>query len=328
MAAGEHHNRRSRSASAMNPSMSLNYGSQRGLFVVFEKKAGTIRLADAAVGEVDITDEPLRHHHHRSRASLDGSYMAAGSKGGHWIVPVRAELPLSSRTRSTTSRHHHGTGTYPVYLLTRGRYTYVMPAPLPANISIAAALYTLSWESTPSHVSARVCYRSPSAGQATAATGDQQLPPLLQLIGLGDAGIEVQELTLSTILSISSSGTAMNNTIGSSGLAGKGKGKSRLEEPIRTTYDLGGDTGFLCEGGHWHFLNEYDPVVHLTRSYSLSSDYSATAMSLESIESDEVRARMQMEQGIYAWCRKTAVDYRLFWLGGSGDANAAEQTFA
>jgi hypothetical protein len=78
--------------------------------------------------------------------------------------------------------------------------------------------------------------------------------------------------------------------------------------------DLGGDTGFLCEGGHWHRIFH---ETGLTRSYSVSSDISGT--SFQTLDTEEAVVKANNERGIYGWCCKGLSDWRIFWIGGSGN---------
>jgi len=183
-----------------------------------------------------------------------------------------------------TNLCHQSSSPRAVYFLTRGKQTQVLPAPLPANLSNTSPFLTLSWESQPSHVTPRVCH---SAG----------VPPFLQLVALGEDGVEVQEISLSVF----------------------DKGKGRAEEPVRGSVDILADTGFLCTGGHWHRLG----CPHqLTRSYSVASNVSGA--SLDSLETEDIISKMQTEQGIYGWCRKGLQDWRVFWVGGAGEGGKNE----
>lgn len=206
--------------------------------------------------------------------------MEAGPKEkSRWIPPSKADLPVGPGSMfqpSTTIRT--------VYLLTRGKHTNIYPSPLPASIAGTPPLLKLSWTSHPSYVSPRVCY----------PPGSEDLPPLLQVVALGEDGVEVQETSLAFL--------------------GKGKGKARAEEPVRAMTDLGGPTGFLCDGGHWHRLYH---ETGLTRSYSVASDISGT--SFQSMDTDEAASKMSNERGIYGWCSKGLSDWRIFWVGGSGN---------
>ena len=78
-------------------------------------------------------------------------------------------------------------------------------------------------------------------------------------------------------------------------LAADGKQKGRAEEPVRCQTAFGGDTGFLCGGGHWH--RPYD--APLSRSYSMRS--AASTASFDSLDTEELMARMHAEEGVYGW---------------------------
>ncbi|KII94654.1 hypothetical protein PLICRDRAFT_187014 [Plicaturopsis crispa FD-325 SS-3] len=279
-----------RTSSITSPSTTLDYGSQRSIFVLFEKKAGIIRIADSAVSEVELYDDgAFQHQRHesmstptsrRSRASFEGH--GSAKEKGMWIPPSKADLPVTSGTifsREPASKT--------VYFITRGRQTHITTSPLPANIAATPPLMKLTWQSHPSSVSPRVCYPPPAGS-----------PPFLQLVAVGEDGVEVQEVSLSFL--------------------GKGKGKGRAEEPVRAQMDIGGDTGFLCEGGHWNRLYQ-DLGADLVRSYSCSSGFSDT--SFDSLETEELAAKLRVEQGIYGWCQKGMEDWRVFWIGGHGSTD-------
>ncbi|KAJ7055076.1 hypothetical protein C8F01DRAFT_1160971 [Mycena amicta] len=265
-----------RAASVSGP-RTTNYGAQLTIFVVFEKKAGWIRLADSAVGEMELVDEsahlsPNGGYSH-SRAASTGTTgrrrpSGADAHAHHhgWIPPVRAEIP---------SRN--------VYLLTRGTTTHIMPCPLPAQAAAVHPLGSVTWREAPTHVSPRVG------------------PACLQLVALGEGSVEVQEVPLSTLS-------------GSSG-SGKGKGKGRAVDPVilRAEEDAGGETGFLCIGGHWDDPH-HNGSLQLQRAYSTTSDMSGS--SFQSMDTEEIVEKLKREQGVYGWCRKGMADWRVFWLGG------------
>jgi len=184
-----------------------------------------------------------------------------------WILPGRVELPSESSPRA-------------VYFLTRGKHTQVFPCPLPANLSNTLPIFAVMWESQPSHVTPRVCHSS-ETGAA----------PFLQLVALGEDGVEVQEISL-----------PFSN-----------KGKGRAEESIRASAEDLGDAGFLCAGGQWH---QPGYPHQITRSCSVASNISG---SFDNLETDEIISKMRMEQGIYGWCRKSQQDWRVFWVGGTGE---------
>ncbi|KAF7302284.1 hypothetical protein MIND_00795700 [Mycena indigotica] len=158
-----------RTASVSSPRIT-NYGAQLSIFVVFEKKAGWIRLADSAVGEMELADDAASPHNGHLRAvSMGPTGRRRSAPESHvyhhgWIPPVRAELPSRS-----------------VYLLTRGITTHIMPCPLPAQASTVQPLGSVTWHDSPSHVSPRLG------------------PHCLQLVALGQGSVEVQEVPLSIL---------------------------------------------------------------------------------------------------------------------------------
>lgn len=266
----------------------VTYSTQLSVFVIFDKKAGVIRIADSAVSEVEF---PVDHAEMglNFRETLSSSNSSRRSRHsdthGHtrqpWILPKHIELPALQTT---------GQATLPrtVYLLTRGKTTHVLPSPLPASIANTTPLLTLSWPTQPSDVSPRACFPPEGGG-----------PPFLQLVALGPDGIEVQEVSLSFL----------DNK----------KGKGRMEEPIRVSTDIG-DAGYLCLGGHWH---RPGLAQRLTRTQSVASDYSAT--SFDSMDTDEIAAKLEREQGLYGWCRRGVQDWRIFWVGGTGEDTGEDE---
>lgn len=229
--------------------MALDYGTHLSLFVLFDKKAGWIRLADSAVGELELCDVgngqlPFQGDSlgSRSKISVEGTHMAA-----KWIPPIHYELPLPNEPGVTTK----------VYLLTRGRQTHIVHSPL--RCSSPQPLHLVAWNASPINISARICQSFPD---------DRHSSPLLQLVAFcGENGLEVQEIPLSFL--------------------GKGKRKARLEEPIRTKEDLGVDVGFLYTGGHWDASDHkfYLPPQALARSSSaLTGTSTASVESSELIE--------------------------------------------
>ncbi|GLB34184.1 hypothetical protein LshimejAT787_0110680 [Lyophyllum shimeji] len=263
----------------------LNYGTHLSLFVIFDKKAGWIRLADSAVGEMELYDVSGGLHQRASDTSGHSSLLKSRMSFEiqhhmpKWIPPTRCTLPVPNRPGVTRDIH----------LMTRGTATHIVPCPLPVDQSSYTPLFAATWRSAPTSVSTRICLPSGESGYS---------PPFLQLIALGgEYGLEVQEIPLSFVA--------------------KGKGKGRAypsEEPVRAEEDLGGDSGLLCTGGHWDQSHHLFHRQHLSRSYSASSAVSAS--SFTSMESEDLMEKMKKEQGIYAWCRKGLEDWRVFWIGG------------
>ncbi|KAJ7034134.1 hypothetical protein C8F04DRAFT_1102359 [Mycena alexandri] len=289
-----------------------NYGTQLSIFVVFEKKAGWIRLADSAVGEMELFEDtttlaPHPHPHgsgygqshsrtpsaspgpgslRRRHVSGPGDAHASNNGGGphsRWLPPVRCELPASNTSPSRN-----------VYVLTRGPATHVVPCPLPSTQ--VAPLAVFAWRVAPANVTPRV------------GNG------VLQLTALGEGSVEVVEVPLAALgVGASSAGAS----------SGKGKGKAHAEDglPVRVEEDAGGETGFLCPGGHWDdpHQNGFANTPLLQRAVS-----DASGRSWDSTDTEEAVARLRREQGIYGWCRKGLTDWRVFWLGGSFEEEEEE----
>ncbi|KAI0375925.1 hypothetical protein BV20DRAFT_959977, partial [Pilatotrama ljubarskyi] len=256
----------------------LPYPTQLSLFVIFEKKAGTIRIADSAVGEVDLYEDNWSAQQsmlmsapsasgltsRRSRASWDGRGFA--KEKGPWVRPVKFNVPGPSFQSSFAQ----------MYILTRGRQSHIIPHPLPAKVSNLPPYRILYWSSTPNSVSARVC---------TSDNPDEA--PCLQVLAFGEDGVEVQEVPLSQL--------------------SERKGKSRAQDPVRAQADVGGASGLLTSGGHWN--RPFHPG--LSRSYSTSS-YASYESSTSTEEDGEYGGG---NEGIYAWVQKGAEDWRVVWFG-------------
>ncbi|KAI9068443.1 hypothetical protein FKP32DRAFT_1618597 [Trametes sanguinea] len=253
-----------------------NYPTQLSLFVIFEKKAGTIRIADSAVGEVDLYEDNWGAQQsalmtaspsmsaRRSRASWDGRGFL--KEKGPWVRPVKFTIPGSGFSSSFAH----------MYVLTRGRQSHIVPHPLPAKIATVPPYRILYWSSMPNSVAARVC---------TSDNPDEA--PFLQVVAFGEDGVEVQEVPLSQL--------------------SERKGKSRAQDPVRAQADMGGSSGLLVAGGHWN-----RPFYHgLSRSYSTSSysSYDSTT------STEEDGGGEGGSEGIYAWVQKGTEDWRVVWLG-------------
>ena len=270
----------------------LSYGTHLSLFVVFDKKAGWIRLADSAVGEVELGEDggPQPPGLLYSRDTFSSTMSAASVRQrsrlsfdirestAKWIVPVRCELPVPGQ----------GGLTQPVHILTRGKRTHVVPCPLPSQTSASPPLHAVFWKAHPKFVSPRVIL-----------SGNDHEQPLLQLVAFGENGIEVQEMGVS-FMSI------------------KGKGRAFPDELIRAEEDLGGDAGFLSLGGNWDRLEQVlswqqGPMPSAASVFSADSD----------MDSADVLERLKKEEGIYGWCRKGLQDWRIFWVGGNSGVNGS-----
>jgi len=254
------------------------------LFVVFDKKAGWIRLADSVVGKVELGKDGgpqppgLLYSRDAFSSTISSGSIRRRSKLSFeirdsmatWIAPVRCELPVLGQPGLTQ----------PVYILTCGKRTHVVPCPLPIETSASPPLHAVFWKSHPKFVSPRVIL----------SENDHQL---LQLIAFGENGIEIQEMGVS-FMSI------------------KGKGQAFPDELIRAEENLGGDTGFLSLGGNWDRLYQIlswkrEPMPSAASIFSADSD----------MDTPDILERLKREEGIYGWCRKGLQDWRIFWIGGN-----------
>jgi len=283
--------------STSSATSSVRYSTQLSIFLLFEKKAGIIRVSDASVGEVELIDDGTpsafsagasltpnasvsSSSSRRNRSSWDGFGFIKEKPA--WILPTQVEL---SSVPSTG-----------VYILTRSRRTHILPSPLPADLQNTPSFRILTWASAPRHVEARVC--------RPYAHGQEDRPPFLQLIAFGEDGIEVHEVNLNQL------------TV----KAGKGKGNAKTNAHIHAVSDvLGGETGPLCVGGLWHRPIHSDHP-DLYRTSSVMSYMSA--LSYDSNDTEELAAKFISERGIYGWVRKGHSDWRVFWAGGTGREEA------
>ncbi|KAI9467238.1 hypothetical protein BJY52DRAFT_56697 [Lactarius psammicola] len=310
------HLRASRGSMRQRPTSLLStvLNPQLSLFIVFEKKVGLIRIINSAVGEVTLFEDANAHSSRdslspsqsglsarRSRTSLDGFGLAKDHRGS-WTLPAKLDLPAGGSTNTTpdmvdpwdapSAAALEDAPPQSVYLLTRGKQTFVLPCPLPANLQVTAPLLTFSWRSHPTFVAPRVIeveYGGDGGGPSPwAATVVPVVPRrMLQLTAFGEDGLEVQETPLSFSV----------------------KEKARLEDPVVSEVVIG-ETGFLCGGGHWH--RPYDSP--LGRSDSVRS-----GVSFDSIATEEVISRLESDKGIYGWQRRGLEDWRIFWIGGMGE---------
>ncbi|KAF9559666.1 hypothetical protein CPC08DRAFT_750836 [Agrocybe pediades] len=263
----------------------LSYGTHLSLFVVFDKKAGWIRLADSAVGEMELGEDggpqapgllyprdtfssTISTSTLRQRARLSFDIRESAAK---WTPPVRLDLPVFGSPDVMQ----------PVHIFTRGKRSHVVPCPLPTRpSSTPPPLHAVFWRSAAKYVSARLL---------PAGNDPINDPPLLQLIAFGENGVEVQE-----------TGVSFMNT--------KGKGRAFPEEILRAEEDLGGEAGFLATGGNW------DRLAQLTELGGIPT--SSSVLSVDSMDSTDLLLRMRQEKGVYGWCRKGIADWRVFWVGG------------
>jgi hypothetical protein len=283
------HTSHQRSTSTAVPS--IKYSNQLSIFVIFDKKAGIIRISDAAVSEVELHEEGglSSQQSNTGFPALDTFLSASNTPRrpkspwegfgfvkdkASWVLPEKIDLAPSVATSS-------------LYLFTRGRSTHVLPCPLPNNVSDAPSLYALRWSCTPKHVKARVC--RPALGRTPLS--------FIQLIAFGEEGIEVQEIPLRLLI--------------------ERKGKSLAEPVVQGVEDLGGETAPLCVGGHWHRLSLHSEYSR----YSSTVITDAEQNSPGDCDTDDLVDELRRERGIYGWVQKDLSDWRVFWVGGTGEVN-------
>lgn len=300
---------RNMSSSSDSTLTGQEYSPQLSLFVIFDKKAGVIRLADSAVSEVELyhdddassvcsaiptsgssgsaswlspTSTTGGHFGRRSRASFDGTGIFNREGKGFWLAPSRIDLPAPH-----VSVHPSVPATKGVYVLTRGRHTHVVPAPLRTPLASHAPLRAFIWRTAPSSVAVRIVHVPVEDGCI----------PHFQVVAFGSDGVEIQELPTAAVW-------------------GGAKGKGRADEVRYADADIGGDAKFLTYGGHWHHAAaNRDPGV-LARTMSVMSY--ASLDSFASVETEDLEAKLRADQGLYGWVHKGADDHRVVWLGGTG----------
>ncbi|KAF7355684.1 hypothetical protein MSAN_01486200 [Mycena sanguinolenta] len=224
---------------------SSSNGTQLSIFVVFEKKAGWIRLADSASGKIELFD-----------TTADPTTNLSSYK---WLLPVRCELPVPSPS---------------VYVFTRGAMTQILPCPLPIHSAgPTRPLAVLRWRSTPVHVAPRVGGEAGEEVLQLTALGEGSVEVLeVPLAALGGA---------QPAAGGSGSGYESGNVYGNGN--GKGKARAGMDElgVVRAKDDAGGETGFLCVGGYWD--DPHQAAAYLQHSASISSDATAESVDAENI---------------------------------------------
>lgn len=265
---------------------------QLSLFLTFEKKAVVVRLSDAAVGEVDVYQDPTassadlspthsltnnhgaKLHKHNSEAAREGRSM--------WAPLVQLYLPVPPQSATSSQSYVPSERLY--YLITRGKHTYAYPTPLPIPVSLSQASYVYTWTAPPTQIAGRVVRGSDGSAS-------------LQLSGFGE-GVEIVEIPVADIIA-----GQKDRSIGRAA----GKVRSDSGEARRTFVHEGFTTGYLCSGGEWDKMS----VTGNAWRSSFARPILHRSMSDMSIEE---RSRVS-DAGVYAWIQKDIEDYRVFWLG-------------
>lgn len=271
----------------------ITYGSQLSMFIIFERKAGLIRIADSSVGEMELWDDGGRPPSPSSHPRRSLSTLAFGKDTkGQWLPLAHVEVPIPPPPPSTPDENALPAPRLKVLvLLSRGRQTHILPSPLPIPLASFVPLKIIYWNMQPTQVTARVSF-DPRIRQ-----------PRLQVVGFGDMGIEVAEFSLDFIFT--------NRQIDALVGKGKGKGKSLLvstDPVVKARWDTPDTTGYLSNGGVWHLLGLAQNGKPVFKDPPPTGGLDPTL----------VRG---LSQGIYGWSKKGLEDYRVFWLG-----DAAEQT--
>lgn len=338
------HGRASRHSMRQRPSTFATtvLNPQLSLFVVFEKKVGVIRIVNSAVGEVAFFEDPTTLTTRdslspsagsfsassstqtasglsslpgrRSRTSLDGFGLARDNNRGAWALPAKLDLPDPDSTpASATTLGPWDTEPQPksIYLVTRGKQSFALRCPLPANMHATVPLLTFHWRSPPSFVMPRVVDIEYGGNPGSAGGEDRSISEysqsstivvpqrcrMLQLTAFNEDGLEIQEIMLSSLCRTERSRVVVEEGV-----------------PVVSSEVVLGETGFLTRGGHWD--RPYDAPVDLSRSYSVRS-----GVSLNTMATEEVVSRLESNQGTYGWQRKGLEDWRVFWIGGIGDTD-------
>ncbi|KAG8885898.1 hypothetical protein FRB97_009060 [Tulasnella sp. 331] len=277
--------RRHNSTPSRSHSRSAGHGTQLCIFVAFEKKAGLIRLGDSAVTEFEpfpdlgavpsqggprsVREEPNKKAFLRRSlvTSMDGHSFWKGHPA--WLPLVALDLPpllasiLVPDVQASTI--HKQKIPDSICFVTRGRTTRVFPLPLRVTFSETHAspmmLRSFTWQFQPSAIRARVQHLNPEPGVNASKI------PILQLVGFGDQGLEIQEISFNFL---------QPQTV----MGDKGKGRASLDlgesDVVRAFADVGGSTGFLSKGGGWNRPTAALDISGLPRAVNLVRGGSAS----------------------------------------------------
>lgn len=284
---------RAKRLSTQGDQMSM-YKPQLSMFVVFEKKAGLIRVADSAVIEIELwtegetdplpssnpTSSPQSTH---SSTSLPGFRIGGGSKAW-WLPLVTVEIPNLALVTSGIDVPPVGLTT--LLLVSKGRQTHFFTSPLPIPVNARRPLCVVHWNAYPRQIVARLSMGSVNERRETK----------LHILAFTENGVEVIETSLDFLSSPPDVSW------------GKGKGATKRvpvppEPQIRTAWQPPEITGYLGRGGHWDGLDTSSGRPEMRRGQSNLGHTSTTGMKVE------------QGQGLYVWLQKGLDDYRVAWLG-------------
>ncbi|PVG00490.1 hypothetical protein CPB86DRAFT_773734 [Serendipita vermifera] len=271
-----------------------SYGSLLSMFIIFEKKAGLIRISDSSVSEIELWDDggaPLSPTHtsslptHLSGSHLSGSSIRRSIQAltrdirGHWIPLTKMNIPHPPLTNNTSTQ-------LPTFkslvFMSRGKQTHVLPSPLPMPLTSNPPLRIIRWQTAPRQVAARL-----SIGNGR----DDKL----QILAFGEMGVEVVEMGTDFLF--------RPPEITASPSKGKEKAKAvsiPSENITRAFWDSSDETGFLAQGGFWDQLDTTSGMPEPRQ---------------QPHNPDEVGTHIERGQGIYAWSRKGLEDYKVLWFG-------------
>lgn len=187
-------------------------GNLTSLVVSFERKAAVIRLSDAAVQEISLSDDlpqssvsAHRHHPHK-RESSDGFSHSVINAGAAWLPIISVHLPdtqTPTGLNQSEIEHQRFNHLKTVCVLTKGLKSHIIRSPIPNPISTTSPLVEIRWTKPPTGISARIS--QPAAVPSSRALGGSAPVPssiseaLLQIVGFGQAGIEVIEISVASL---------------------------------------------------------------------------------------------------------------------------------
>jgi len=217
--------------------------SHLNLFVTFDKKAGLIRLADSAVGEIELWDDGLADPTSPGSSSRRASTLdiLGRDKTAQWVPIADIHIPILLSSSASTNASQTSQR---IYLLTKGSKTHILASPLPNPLIAVPPLHILMWQTPPTRLVPRLVF--PIADE----------PPVLQIIAFGAYGVEAQEIPLSSL---------------SGSKKGKGKAPSDSQSPKWATSEFGGDAYFGCVGGDWYNYPASSNRPKMTRQSTMDS---------------------------------------------------------